>query len=157
MIEITVLIPKMVISFCRQVQKTQKKQKNMFCTFYLCRSWTNAEKSGAAIAKYSLHQRYAVLRCNIYGHLTIKVTRLLTCQNQRTCLLLRVQCLQMVFLCQSSISISCMPHNISSSSRSSKYLSHSRGTTSLNPSRNAVVWSLIPLVIRHSVINLRKY
>lgn len=144
------LILKMVIYFCRQVGKPQKNQKLCFVRFIYAEI-RMIRKNQGCYSRKPLHQFYPVLRCNI-----ICVISLLTCQNHRTCLLLRVQCLQMVFRCQSSISISCMPHNISSSSRSSKYLSHSRGTTSLNPSRNACVWSLMPLVIRHSVINLKK-
>lgn len=41
-----------------------------------------------------------------------------------------------------------------SSSRSSKYLSHSSGTTSLKPSRKAFVCASTPLVNRHVVISL---
>ena len=43
-----------------------------------------------------------------------------------------------------------------SSSRSSKYFNHSRGTTSLNPSRNALVCDSTPLVNLQLVINLNK-
>ncbi|CAB1340796.1 unnamed protein product [Coregonus sp. 'balchen'] len=52
-------------------------------------------------------------------------------------------------------STSCMPHSITSSSFSSKYWSHCRGTTSLKPSRKALVCPSTPRENRHSAINLR--
>lgn len=45
--------------------------------------------------------------------------------------------------------------NLTSNSFSSKYCSHWRGTTSLNPSRKALVCSWTPREKRHSVIKLK--
>ena len=48
-----------------------------------------------------------------------------------------------------------LPQSISSSSLSSKYWSHWRGTTSLNPSRNAFICSSTPRLKRHCTISLQ--
>ena len=62
----------------------------------------------------------------------------------------------MVFLSHSLTFSSCIPHSISSNSLSSKNWSQWRGTTSLNPSRNALVCSCTPLFRRHWRTNLRQ-